>query len=76
MVEKQESKHDSMIEGQETKERENVSQNSQTGFFLLEDHGRLHGMSWHDNTCASEGVPIPKMLEKTSLGRRRLSFRI
>lgn len=45
MVEKQESKHDSMIEGQETKERENVSQNSQTGFFLLEDHGRLHGMT-------------------------------
>lgn len=32
MVEKQENKHDFMIEGQETKKRENVSQNSQNSF--------------------------------------------
>ena len=73
MVEKKERKHDFMIEGQETKKRENVSQNSQISFFLVR---RSRKASWHYNTCASEDVPIPKRLKKTSLGRRRLSFRI
>lgn len=72
MVEKQESKHDFMIESQETKKRENVSQNSQIVFFLVR---RSQKSSLHDNTCASEDVLIPKMFKKTSLGRR-LNFRI
>ena len=70
MVEKQENKHDFMIEGQETKKRENVSQNSQIVFFLV----RRSQKASLRNTCDSEDVLVPKMLRKTSLGR--LNFRI
>lgn len=72
MVEKQDSKHDFMIEGQETKKRENVSQNSQIGFFLVR---RSRKASWHDNTCASKDASIPKMLKKKNkFGKNKIKF--
>lgn len=63
MVEMQECKHDFTIEGnvnQETKERKNGPWNSQVVFFLAR---RSWKASWHDDTCVSKDVPIPKMLK-------------